>query len=265
MPIFSIVVVSYNAEDYIRKTIESVLSQTFTDYEIIVKDALSSDSTLDNVPSDERIKIFSFKDDGIYDGMNQGILYSNGQYICFLNCGDIFYDKYVLENIFNVIKNSVSEEVFYYGNYETKGYFTQSPRVTTRFSLYRNPLCHQTMFIPRSLFDKFGYYRKDFRILGDYDFTVHCLDAGVRFCNTDVTICKYLGDGASTQKKHRKVIDNEYRVVRRTYFTKIERFRFNIKIMLTFPKLRKYLASDRSPKFLRNLYMKTVNYVKKKR
>ena len=175
---------------------------------------------MNNIPSDERVKVYSCKDKGIYDGMNQGIQYSSGKYLCFMNCGDSFYDSSVLENIFILINKNENKEIFYYGNYETKGNFTQSPKVTTRASLYRNPLCHQTMFIPKSLFDKFGLYRDDFRILGDYEFTVHCFNENIPFCNTGVTVCKYLGDGASTQEKYRKIIDNEYRTVKETYFTK---------------------------------------------
>ena len=98
-PFFSIVVVSLNAETTIAKTINSVLKQTCEDYEIIVKDGLSKDNTIKNIPQSEKIKVYEKADKSIYDAMNQGIEYANGKFICFLNCGDYFADdtdKYVL-------------------------------------------------------------------------------------------------------------------------------------------------------------------------
>ena len=264
MPFFSIIVVSYNAEMYIKQTIESVLEQNFSDYEIIVKDALSNDDTLKMIPDDPRIKIFSCKDSGIYDGMNQAIDKSTGKYLCFLNCGDLFYNSNVLKDIYAVIENNnFRQDMFFYGNYVTKGNFTQTPKTTTRKSIYRSPLCHQTMFVSRTLFQQIGFYRNNFRILADYDFTVHCFCAGIDFCNTGVTVCEYLGDGVSTQKKHRQTIKNEYKTIRKTYFSFWERMWFGFCISLTLPKLRIFIASEKAPKFINKMYFKFVNRIKK--
>lgn len=263
LPFFSIITVAFNAEDTIEETIRSVLSQTFTDYEIIVKDGVSKDDTLKRIPKDLRIQTISCPDSGIYDAMNQAIREAKGQYLCFLNCGDTFFDDGVLANIHTRILQEEKREVFYYGNYETNGQFTQTPAVTTAASLIRNPLCHQTMFIPRTLFETLGLYRADFRILADYEFTAHAFHEKIPFVNTGITVCRYLGGGISTQKKQKAVIKKEYDIVRKTYFSSAQRLRFHLTHILTFPRLRALLASDKAPAWLSGIYKKIANRAKK--
>ena len=123
---FSIIVVCLNAGDKLRETIESILSQTERDYEVIIKDGGSADEItricLDNYRQgeqndlgqddayfvqekehlgvdslhDARIRVYCDKDAGIYDAMNQAVQYVRGDYVLFLNCGDCFYDNGVL-------------------------------------------------------------------------------------------------------------------------------------------------------------------------
>ena len=262
-PFFSIITVSFNAEDTIEETIRSVLSQTFTDYEIIVKDGVSADDTMKRIPEDGRIRAFSEPDVGVYDAMNQAIEKATGQYLCFLNCGDSFYSNEVLADIRKSITAHEDKLAVYYGNYETCGDFTQSPASLSRYGIYRNPLCHQTMFIPHIFFEELGLYRSDFRILSDYEFTVHAQTVKKAFYNTGVTVCRYLGGGISTQKKYRKNLKNEYRWIKKKYFTKKERIAFGLRRAITLPGLRRALASDRAPAFLRKWYKGLANKAKK--
>lgn len=263
MPCFSIIVTCLNAEKTIATTIQSILAQTFTDYEIIVKDGESKDKTVSFVPQDSRIRIIVKKDKGIYEGMNQAILASNGKYCCFLNCGDTFWNDQVLENMDAFLQKNQNVNIAY-GNYYTKGQFVQTPVKTTRFSIYRNPLCHQTMFIDRKLFDAYGLYKENMKILADYEFTVHCLNEGALCQNSGVTVCSYLGDGVSTQQKYRKIMQDESKRVKSSYFSVVERLKFNVLIACTFPRIRKYLASDKAPKLLHSLYNRMSNIAKRR-
>ena len=95
-PKFSIVTVCYNAGDKLHETIATALQQTYENFEIIIKDGLSKDDSLQRVPEDERIFVYSYKDQGIYDAMNQALKEITGDYVYFLNCGDSFYDENVL-------------------------------------------------------------------------------------------------------------------------------------------------------------------------
>ena len=104
-PFFSVIVVSLNAGSLIGNTISSVLSQTCNDYEIIVKDGVSTDDTLKHVPSNARIKVYSEPDKSLYDAMNQAITYSSGRYLIFMNCGDTFASRKVLEEVKNAVKD----------------------------------------------------------------------------------------------------------------------------------------------------------------
>ena len=100
---FSIIVVCLNAGEKLRGTIESILSQTERDYEIIIKDGGSADeitkACLDNYRQWNQIRVYRDKDAGIYDAMNQAVQYVRGQYVLFLNCGDRFYDNRVLARV----------------------------------------------------------------------------------------------------------------------------------------------------------------------
>ena len=93
------------------ETIESIRSQTYGKYEIIIKDGMSTDGSLDSLiqeadRGDSRIRIHSQADKGIYDAMNQAVGYAKGDYLFFLNAGDSFYDKEVLYKITEVIKKT---------------------------------------------------------------------------------------------------------------------------------------------------------------
>jgi glycosyltransferase involved in cell wall biosynthesis len=103
----SIVVVSLNTKNEFIKTIGSINSQVYKNYEIIVIDGDSSDGTVDEILKvKENFSNFIIeKDKGIYDAMNKGIRLSKGEWIFFLNSGDIFYNKNILEKIFLLQNN----------------------------------------------------------------------------------------------------------------------------------------------------------------
>ncbi|WP_304679261.1 glycosyltransferase, partial [uncultured Muribaculum sp.] len=82
--------VCLNAGDKLRRTVGSILAQSYPHYEIIVKDGMSTDGSVDKLPEDGRIRIVRQKDRGIYDAMNQATLLAEGDYLLYLNCGDYF-------------------------------------------------------------------------------------------------------------------------------------------------------------------------------
>ena len=106
---FSLIVVALNAGEKLKETVDSVLSQSFGEYEIVVKDGGSKDGSVEALPSDERICIYVEKDTGIYDAMNQAVAKAQGEYILFLNCGDSFYNERVLERAAECIDKHQSE------------------------------------------------------------------------------------------------------------------------------------------------------------
>ena len=125
-PFFSVIIVSLNAGSLIGLTVRSALSQTFDDYEIIVKDGKSTDDTLAHIPQDNRIKIYSEADKSLYDAMNQAISYSSGRYLIFMNCGDTFASETVLDDVRKAVKDG--DYGMIYGDYKRDGVVKSSLR-----------------------------------------------------------------------------------------------------------------------------------------
>ena len=94
-PFISIIIPTFNAESTILKALESILQQTFKDFEILIIDGLSKDKTIEIVENlkDSRIKIHSDKDIGIYDAMNKGIHYAQGKWLYFIGSDDYLYNN----------------------------------------------------------------------------------------------------------------------------------------------------------------------------
>lgn len=113
---FTIITINYNNLRGLIKTIDSVRRQTFTSYEYVVIDGLSTDGSVDYLKSVKDAKIITEKDKGIYDAMNKGIIHSNGEYIIFMNSGDCFSGDHILESIANAISDQKMNVDFIYGD-----------------------------------------------------------------------------------------------------------------------------------------------------
>lgn len=262
MPFFSIVVVSFNAEKLIKETIESILEQDFTDYEVIVKDAVSKDNTLEMIPKDDKIKVYSCPDKGIYDGMNQAISYSSGKYICFMNCGDFFHSNDVLSKVYDSCKD-IENNALIFGDSFTCGEVLVFPQKITKNYLYRRGLCHQAMFFSADIFEKHGLYDTDFKIVADYEKTLKSFFNGVKFIHSGVVVCDYLGGGVSAIKKNRKKLLREHKTAKRRYFSRLDRFKYGFRDFITIKPLRVWMSSETAPKWIRKLYRKLSNNVNK--
>ena len=166
----SIVTINWNNKVGLEKTINSVLSQTFTDYEFIVIDGASTDGSDDVIEANkDRIDYWvTESDSGIYNAMNKGIYAAHGEYCYFLNSGDVFASNDVLSDIF---KNDVKEN-FVCGNiiWDEKGKLRKDDSYRNRdwlfslYDIYSGFLCHQAFLVKREMFDEYGYYDETLRI-----------------------------------------------------------------------------------------------------
>ena len=259
-PFFSVVVVSLNAGELMKKTMESILDQTCEDYEIIVKDGLSKDDTLQYVLNNEKIELYSESDTSIYNAMNQAIEYTKGKYVIFMNCGDTFYSNKVLEKI----KEYISEEKYgmVYGDYVRNRIDVSQPVVLTPFYMYRKPICHQSVFFNGDLLRKKYKYNEKYKIRADYDLELR-LFRKYSNLHCDVKICDYAIGGVSETKKgvEQKRIDRSEII--HNNFSKFERIVFWIRFHITFPKIRGWILSDNNPEIIRKTYQKVVNLINK--
>lgn len=258
-PFFSILVVSLNAEATIGATIDSVLQQTFDDYEIVIKDGMSCDHTLSSFRESEKIRVYQQPDSGIYDAMNQAVALAKGRYLLFLNCGDFLYDSTVLQKVYEVAKD-LPERAVVYGDYCRKGIVFQQPSQLSDFYLFRTPLCHQSMFFSATLFQD-HLYHTDYKILADYDHTLCDRQSGATFCHIAYPICDYMGCGVSEQPAGKIKKEEEYGRIRKQYYSDAQIRRYQLLRKLSLVKLRGYVISDRSPKWVRRMYRTLVNFV----
>ena len=257
IPFFSVVVVSLNAEKLIRSTLNSVLSQTFEDFEVIVKDGISTDETVKQIPSDERIQVFVQKDTGIYDAMNQATSLTKGRYVLYLNCGDTLASPDVLLKA----RELIGEESFgyVYGDWLRDGILHRQPRKLTDFYMYRTPLCHQSIFFRGDDLRKVFHYDTKYRILADYNLELE-MRAVQDTKHMDLTVCSYLGGGISETKKGYETKCLEREKIIRVHYPKEKRWLYSLFLKLTFPNLRNRIVSSKGS-FIKKSYQKVVNFI----
>ncbi|MDR1738169.1 MAG: glycosyltransferase [Candidatus Symbiothrix sp.] len=176
----SIVTVNFNDAQGLKKTIESVVSQTFSDYEYIVIDGNSTDNSLAVIKESlgKRGHWLSEPDTGIYNAMNKGIAMAKGDYIQFLNSGDTLYSDTVLDEIFSqehtadMLTGAIVRQ-YQYAEVVDKGQLyvrLKKGEQLTLMDFYLGTLPHQATFIRRDLFQKYGMYDERFRIVADWLF-----------------------------------------------------------------------------------------------
>jgi glycosyltransferase involved in cell wall biosynthesis len=177
MSLISIITINYNNAEGLRKTINSVVSQSFQDFEFIAIDGNSTDKSVDVIKQFNRINEWlSEKDNGIYDAQNKGVLKSKGEYLLFLNSGDILADNQVLQKVSTYLSGGKS---FYYGNLILdKNNIKEkhlAPREIDVDFILNSTFWHPCVLIKSDLFKQYGLYNTTFKIVGDYEFFIRCL------------------------------------------------------------------------------------------
>ena len=189
----SVVTVCYNCEDTIEKTILSVVKQTYSSIEYFIVDGLSSDRTVDVVRKhlkDKRIIFISEPDDGLYDAMNKAIDIASGDYIIFMNSGDIFASETVLSDIIEALDGN-NELV--YGNvirlkHGGRVLEKYGNRYTPMFLLLQGRMiCHQSIFTRCDIMKEYRF-NTDFSITADYDFLTRVIQNKRKMKYVDITV-----------------------------------------------------------------------------
>lgn len=170
---YSIITVNYNNKEGLRRTIESVIHQTFRDFEYIVIDGGSTDGSADVLKEyDAQIDYWvSEPDGGIYQGMNKGIRKATGDYLNFMNSGDCFYANDILEKVsqYNSDADFIVGKDYHYNSETHQGHASIQPPRTTMIHFFVATLDHQSSFIKRELF-KDSLYDESHRLVSDWIF-----------------------------------------------------------------------------------------------
>jgi len=174
----SIITVVRNDANGIEKTIKSIVNQTYKNIEYIVIDGNSSDDTLKTIQKYKHniTTIISQKDSGLYDAMNKGIKMASGDFINFINSGDILYDKNVVKNI---VDNIHDNDKLYFSRAKIVGdgvewVYPNYDISDTKKWLKLNLPNHQSMFFPRCFYKTF-FYDLRFKIGADDDYKLYAL------------------------------------------------------------------------------------------
>ncbi len=209
MPLISVITTCRNAQNCIKKTIESVLAQDCRDFEYIVMDGASTDDTVAVARSYEDAfaaagidyKVFSQADHGIYEGMNNAVRHALGQYVNFMNADDCLYTSRTLTDVAAVIsetEDASGDGCVFYGDCAAVE-FGQTYRFIKDISVMEQkmPFSHQSVFASRKLLEKFPF-DESYRIGADYDFLLNAFQSGTAFHDLGVRVCKVTLDGLSS-------------------------------------------------------------------
>lgn len=165
----------------LEKTIKSVLNQNTQDFEYLIIDGASTDGSKELVEqltfNDKRLAYFvSEQDSGIYNAMNKAIKLAKGDYLLFLNSGDWLFDNSVLNDFINnsFIEDFVSGHLMLQEDIPVLRSAVNKNELGFEH-LFVNSIMHQSTFMKRSLFDRFGLYNENLRIVSDWEFFYKCL------------------------------------------------------------------------------------------
>ena len=206
----SIITICFNSEAVIRKTIESVLNQTYTDIEYIIIDGASKDKTVEIAESyrqslEEKgitFNVYSEPDKGIYDAMNKGINRATGELVGLINSGD-WYEPDMIETAVNTYKEN--EYDIFYGDInlvKANGQIIVKKSKFDKFPTSRH-WNHPTMIVRKSYYDEIGTYKNE-GIHDDFEFFLRARKKNAKITIVNKTLANFATGGASNQKSFAK-------------------------------------------------------------
>lgn len=246
MPTFSIITITYNAEKYIEKTIESIISQTDTDFEYILVDGNSKDSTMRLVKKYESnfSKIISEPDKGLYDAMNKGLKVATGKYVWFVNAGDLIAQNDTIEKLKQYLKSD-SDVIYGETNFiDESGRILGIRSQLTPHHLPQNLdwkqmkygmlVCHQSFIARREICPEYDISN----LSADLDWEISVLKNAKQVVFYPEIISYYLIGGISNQQL-KKSLKDRFKVLEK-HFGFFPNLYHHVQIMLRgFTKIRK--------------------------
>lgn len=223
MRILSVITVTFNAEKTLERTLKSVRNQTYPHIEHIIVDGKSKDGTVELIRKydNEKLKWISETDKGLYDAMNKAATMATGDYLCFLNAGDTFFDAQTVEKIFQSFPDNESHDILYGETaiVDDNGIFLhmrrlKAPEALSWKSFKQGMLvCHQAFIVKRSIFEP---YDLQYRFSSDFDWAVRMMKKATLIHNTRLTLINYLNEGMTTANR-KASLKERYRIMAKYY------------------------------------------------
>jgi glycosyltransferase involved in cell wall biosynthesis len=203
-PKVSFITIVFNNKENLRRTLTAIRNQKYTNTEIVIIDGGSTDGTTDIIAENNDIIAYSVseKDNGIYDAMNKGLRASKGDYVWFMNSGDLPYKD---DTLINVFKSDTEADV-YYGDTEMvdengKSFGKRTLKVPPKELNWKKMIngmivSHQSMIVRKSVCVE---YDLCYRYVADIDWAIKVLKKSSKIVNTNLTLSKFLIGGYSRQ------------------------------------------------------------------
>ena len=216
-PLITIVTITFNAEKELPRTMDSVLEQSYKNFEHLIIDGASTDRTLEIARKNPDARIISERDKGLYDAMNKGLANARGEYILFLNAGDTFRSPDILALYANAAEKG--NDIIYAdtvivdedGNDIGPRHYS-APELLTFESFSKGMLiCHQAFMVRRKIAPQ---YDLQYRFSADYDWTIKCIrnTEPEKCLNLQTVAINYLSNGMTDKNKF-KSLRERFRVM----------------------------------------------------
>lgn len=204
---FSIITINYNNCAGLKRTIESVVGQSFVNYEYIVIDGGSNDGSKDVIInfSDKIHYWVSEPDKGIYNAMNKGVAVAQGEYCIFLNSGDIFHDEMVLQDLSNeaVGVDLLIGKILFLNT----GELSILPETLTMNHFYNRSIPHPATIMKRTIFDTLRF-DESYKIVSDWKLFIEVLIMkNATYSYSDIIVADFDTTGISSL--NRTLVDAE--------------------------------------------------------
>ena len=198
-PLVTVITVCFNAVETIARTVESVLSQSYSHIEYIIVDGLSTDGTLDIVKKygDRIARVVSERDEGIYFAMNKGLALAKGQLIGILNADD-WYEP-------GAVQLAVGRHLF---DPEAVIYGLMAVGASTVIGLDHTMIPHPTVFVPRNLYQQLGVFNTKYQLAADYELFLRMRQGGAHFQFIEARLANYTMGGASHRRIFRMKLED---------------------------------------------------------
>ncbi len=223
MKTLSVITVTYNAEKTLERTLKSVREQSYPDIEHIVVDGKSEDGTVELIRKfdNEKLKWVSEPDKGLYDAMNKAANLAKGDYLCFLNAGDTFFDTQTVEKIFRSFPDNKSPDILYGETaiVDNDGRFLHMRRLeapqTLSWKSFKQGMmvCHQAFIVKLSLFEP---YDLQYLFSSDFDWAIRMIKKARKIHNTRLTLINYLNEGMTTTNR-KASLKERYQIMAKHY------------------------------------------------
>lgn len=199
-PLISIVTVVYNSGSLIENTILSVINQDYKNIQYIIIDGGSKDNTRDIILKyKDKIDVFiSEPDSGIYDAMNKALIYVKGDFVNFMNAGDLFFDNKTIDKIFNLTQITNLEAHVIYGNHSVmyeKREILKVPR-SLKLLWMGMTIQHQSVFVNSKVFQT-EKFNENYKFAADFDLFYKCYKQNLRIIKSSDFISKVTPGGFS--------------------------------------------------------------------